>query len=681
MRKRLLYGSGVLLLAILVTLVVWQGSFSFGEYGPSSPEQTYTVWAVSTLLFLLTVTLGFMLFRNFARLYVERHSSREGSRIRTKLVLGALALSFVPVLFMLLFSVSVLNFNLARWFGRPADDIKIGYVQIGEAIERESHAKAKAQAEFLASRIDFSDPMPGGLQNICVEHGIYEVLLQRPQDGAPIPLCSAKQGTTKRVIAFTKQGDLPVPFTLTVKAEMPINLTRTQMQIAEAVQAYDKLASDRKAMRRAYLLMLALITLFVLFIATWLALFFSKLIIVPISALLGAAKEVSEGNLAARVRVRAIDELATLVRAFNEMTQHLESNSRELENRRLFTEAILESIPTGVISLSSDGRILRINRALRGILDPEQVDRAIRLDHLFSVDDTREIRYLMKRAERLGLAASQLEVERDGKSVQLSITVASLASHVGSGYVVVLEDTSDLLKAQKAAAWHEVARRIAHEIKNPLTPIALCAERIARNLHRASRPEGERILRECSQIISSEVESVRQLVDEFSQFARFPAAQRSPGDLNEVVENALAVFAGRLEGIEVRKQLAPNLPPIGLDRDQFKRLVVNLIDNAAEAMRDSHVKGLLIRTSAPTPETVELLIADTGHGISAEDKEKLFLPYFSTKKRGTGLGLAIVSHIAAEHDSVIRVEDNQPTGACFILEIPAMTATELTLTA
>jgi two-component system, NtrC family, nitrogen regulation sensor histidine kinase NtrY len=447
------------------------------------------------------------------------------------------------------------------------------------------------------------------------------------------------------------------------------------------VQAYDKLASDRKAMRRAYLLMLALITLFVLFIATWLALFFSKLIIVPISALLGAAKEVSEGNLAARVRVRAIDELATLVRAFNEMTQHLESNSRELENRRLFTEAILESIPTGVISLSSDGRILRINRALRGILDPEQVDRAVRLDHLFSVDDTREIRYLMKRAERLGLAASQLEIERDGKSVQLSITVASLASQVGSGYVVVLEDTSDLLKAQKAAAWHEVARRIAHEIKNPLTPISLCAERIARNLHRAARPEGERILRECSQIISSEVESVRQLVDEFSQFARFPAAQRSPGDLNEVVENALAVFAGRLEGIEVRKQLAPNLPPIGLDRDQFKRLVVNLIDNAAEAMRESHVKGLLIRTSAPTPETVELVVADTGHGISAEDKEKLFLPYFSTKKRGTGLGLAIVSHIAAEHDSVIRVEDNQPTGACFILEIPAMTATEMILTA
>lgn len=678
MRKRLLYASGLLLLTILVTLVVWQGSFSFGEFGPSSPEQTYTVWAVSTLIFVLTVALGFMLFRNFAKLYVERHSSREGSRIRTKLVAGALMLSFLPVLFMVLFSVSVLNYNLARWFGRPADEIKIGYVQIGAAIEQETAAKARAQTDFLSSRVDFGDPQPGSLQGVCNEQGIYSAALQRQVDGVPITLCKPKAPSKTRVVTWAKNGLLPVPYTLTVQAEMPLDLFRTQQQIDQAVRAYDKLASDRKSMRRAYILLLTLITLFVLFIATWLALFVSKLIIVPISALLGAAKEVRAGNLNYRVRVNAIDELATLVRAFNEMTQDLEANARELENRRLFTEAILESIPTGVISLGPDGRILRVNRALRGILPPDKVDRATRIDHLFMPEDTAEIRYLMKRARRMGSAASQLDLRLAQKTSQLSITVAALEDRLSGGYVVVVEDTGDLLRAQKAAAWHEVARRIAHEIKNPLTPIALCAERIARNLHRAAQPQGEAILSECSHIIAAEVESLRQLVDEFSQFARFPAAQKAPADLNDVIENALAVFAGRLDGIEVRKNLAPDLPEVSVDREQFKRLVVNLIDNAAEAMQDSHVKGLLIRTWAPTLDTVELVIADTGHGISPEDKEKLFLPYFSTKKRGTGLGLAIVNHIATDHGAAIRVEDNLPTGARFILEIPALAAKEVT---
>jgi nitrogen fixation/metabolism regulation signal transduction histidine kinase len=232
-----------------------------------------------------------------------------------------------------------------------------------------------------------------------------------------------------------------------------------------------------------------------------------------------------------------------------------------------------------------------------------------------------------------------------------------------------------MLRAQKAAAWHEVARRIAHEIKNPLTPIALCSERMARQLERQG-PDAVRILRECSQIIASEVETVRQLVDEFSNFARFPSAQPVPSDLNEVVENAIGVFAGRLEGIEVIRDLDPALPPVNIDRDQFKRLVVNLVDNAAEAMRESLVKRLYIGTSSPAAEIVELTIADTGCGITAEDKEKLFLPYFTTKSRGTGLGLAIVNHIASEHGAHVRVEHNPPAGARFTVELHALSHAE-----
>jgi PAS domain S-box-containing protein len=390
-----------------------------------------------------------------------------------------------------------------------------------------------------------------------------------------------------------------------------------------------------------------------------------------------------------RVSANAADELATLVRAFNEMMQALEGNSRELESRRQFTEAILESIPTGVISLSGDGAIRRVNRALHGLFPLEQVENARWLEDLLPPEDVREIRYLMKRAQRTGVAASQLDLEphaseAGGHVRHMAVTVSALsarqhpdAADEKKGFVLVLEDTSELLRAQKAAAWHEVARRIAHELKNPLTPIALSAERIGRLLDRgAFTADSQRILRECAATISREVESVQTLADEFSQFSRFPAAHPVASDLNEVVRNALRVFAGRLDTIDLRTDLADHLPAVNIDPEQFQRVVVNLVDNAAEAMRDSLVKRLLVATRVTSPETVELLIADTGGGISAGDKEKLFLPYFSTKGRGTGLGLAIVSQILNEHGARIRVEDNRPAGARFYVEVPAIIAVE-----
>jgi nitrogen fixation/metabolism regulation signal transduction histidine kinase len=241
-----------------------------------------------------------------------------------------------------------------------------------------------------------------------------------------------------------------------------------------------------------------------------------------------------------------------------------------------------------------------------------------------------------------------------------------------------------MLRAQKAEAWHEVARRIAHEIKNPLTPIALSAERIGRQLERAhSSPEGltsdaQRIIRQCSRIISAEVESVKTLVDEFSRFARFPAAQPAPANLNEVVEDALSVFSGRLDGIDLETRLAPELPVVAIDHEQFKRIIVNLVDNAAEAMQGEPdgERRLQVVTQCTGGDTVELVVSDTGHGIEPEDRERLFLPYFSTKGRGTGLGLAISHHILQEHGAQIRVEDNEPRGARFVIEIPAIPAME-----
>jgi PAS domain S-box-containing protein len=458
---------------------------------------------------------------------------------------------------------------------------------------------------------------------------------------------------------------------------VPIDITEKQREIDKSDRAFKELAGSRRNVRTFYLLFMALITLFVLFVATWIALFLSKQISVPISALLHAAGEVSKGNLKYRVQVRAIDELASLVRGFNEMTKELEANSRELDARRRFTEAILESIPTGVISIGADGSIRRVNRALGRMFPAAQVATATRLEDLFSREDTAEIKYLMKRARRTGLASRELEMQTERQTMHLAVTVSALEEKLTSGFVIVLEDTSELLRAQKAAAWHEVARRVAHEIKNPLTPMALSAERLSRQLERLQiPPENSRILNECASAISRSVESVKTLVDEFSQFARFPAAQPARSDLNEVVESALAVFHGRLDGIDIRVQLAADLPPVNIDKDQFQRVVVNLVDNAAEAMQDALVKRLFIATQTGAAETVELVVTDTGCGVSADEKEKLFLPYFSTKGRGTGLGLAIVNHILADHGAQIRVEDNQPTGARFTIEIPALVDSE-----
>mgnify|MGYP000844587705 FL=1 len=672
MRKRLLLTSGSVALAILVTLLVWQGSFTFGDYEPSSPQEAYLFWAISTLVFLLTVTLAFMLFRTGVKLYIERQKSRQGSRIKTRLVVGALMLSFLPVFFLMLWGFFVLNRNLDKWFSRPAENVRLSLIEVGVAMDNEVRERAEAQARWIAARVSLQG-VAGIDARFCRDNGLLAVAVERPPL-APAVLCGDMVRTGLEARA-PMEGEGQV----VVRVSAPMDLAAKEREIRGYIEDYEQLARNRKQYRDFYLMLLLLITMFIMFVATWVALFLARQISGPITSLLEAAGEVRQGNLGFCIRTRAIDELATLIRAFNEMTEELEANARELDRRRRFTEAILESIPTGVISITSDGSIKRVNPALKRMFGEDKVMAESRLEDIFSREDTAEIKYMMKRARRTGASSRQVELKTSQQTLQLVVTVSALEEKLSSGFVVVLEDTSELMRAQRSAAWHEVARRIAHEIKNPLTPIALCAERISRQMERGGEDEAgrNRVLSECAAIIAAEVESLRTLVDEFSQFARFPTAQPGPADLNEVVESALSVFAGRLEDIEVHKNLAPNLPLLQLDKEQFKRAVVNLVDNAAEAMQDSLVKQLWVTTQAASPDTVELVVADTGCGVGAEEKERLFLPYFSTKGRGTGLGLAIVSRIMAEHQAQIRVEDNTPTGARFIVEIRVPLAAEL----
>lgn len=675
-------GLGVFALAILSALLIWQGSFTFGDLGPPGDlRPTLVVWGASTLIFLLTVTLGFMLFRTGVKLYIERQSNRLGSRIRSKMIVGALALSFVPVSLLVLFDYTVLNKNLRIWFARPAEGVAFGMKEISDSIQYEFESKVEAQARWLAvmpevrRAAELGEIDPATFLPLCEQTDLTSLELRFAGD-RKITLCPQPAAQAPDTPEFT--ASIPIPGTRAVMvahSHLSINLARTKKDIDSNIAKYNDLTLHRTQVRNFYLLYIALITAFVLFVSTWIARILADQISNPISALLKAADKFGQGDLSHRVNVKAMDELAALVRGFNDMAQQLEANARELETRRRFTEAILESIPTGVISLSSDGRIQRVNRALSGIFAESQIRLASHLRDLFSPDDAAEIRYLMKRARRTGVAASQLEFKSDARILHVAVTVAAVEEKENPGFVVVLEDTSELLRAQKSSAWQEVARRLAHEMKNPLTPIALSAERIARHLERGPMTaESQRIVHSCSVTIAREVESVKLLVDEFSQFARFPTARPVLSDLNEVVRAAVNVFTGRLQDIDVRLDLAVSLPSVNIDREQFKRVVVNLVDNAAEAMQDALVKQLLVTTQSQAGDSVELVVADTGHGISPEEKEKLFLPYFSTKSRGTGLGLAIVSRIVADHNATIRVEENKPSGARFIVEIPASVA-------
>ncbi|MGH9528574.1 MAG: ATP-binding protein, partial [Terriglobales bacterium] len=482
-----------------------------------------------------------------------------------------------------------------------------------------------------------------------------------------------------------------------VAMPLPNDFTQTVRQVEASQQRYLDLSRKRRLVRRTYMDLLLLLTVLVLFATTWFALFLSKLVTRPVAALAEATQEISRGRFDYRVEISAADELGDLVRSFNRMAgelevsrRQIEASSRELsaanntlEQRRRHIETILESIPTGVLSLNADRRITHLNQALLRLFHPKREEAGAPtiltgspIADVFSEEMLQDLEPLLRRADRMGSTTTQMEIMVQRAKLNVAATVATL-QHDGKrlGYVLVFEDLSDLLKGQKQAAWRDVARRVAHEIKNPLTPIALSADRIRRHLKRGGIPDlaSVRTIDGCAETIAGAVETVRTLVDEFATLARFPTAQPQPSNINGIVETALSMFDGRLESIRVSTRLAPDLPKVMADPEAIKRALANLVDNAAEAMLNSPLREICISTAmVATGDAVEIVISDTGHGVTRELKERLFLPYFSTKQRGTGLGLAIVSRIVEDHHGSIRVEENQPSGSRFIVELPVV---------
>jgi hypothetical protein len=473
---------------------------------------------------------------------------------------------------------------------------------------------------------------------------------------------------------------------IVVGLPMPAGLSSTVEQIRNEAAQYWTLYRERRSIRTTYLLLLLLLTALIFFASSWLALYLSKQITRPVEALADAMNEIAEGQYDQRVTVSATQELGELVRSFNHMASDLEQSrslaetsasqlsaaNLTLEARRKELETILETIPSAVVTLDSEGAILQANRAFLNLVTPHQPRlTGIRLATVFAPDVAAELTLLERRAQRMGIAATEFEMPTSAGILSLTATIAVLDLGANKrGSILVIEDVTDFLRAQRQLAWKEVAQRVAHEIKNPLTPIALSAERIRRHMNR-NLPESPGVIRRCVDVILSSVESMSTLVDQFAVLAQFPAAQPKPADLNAIVESAVMLFHGRLDNIRIEQRLSRELPPVMADSQALKRALANLIDNAAEAMQNSLLRVLSIETClSENHGMAELVLADTGHGLTDDMRERLFLPYVSTKQRGTGLGLAIAAKIVQEHHGAIRAENNSPVGARFILELP-----------
>lgn len=758
------------IVALLLAIIAAQQLFNLGPLMPSETgSDTLLLYALSSLNFAAFMVFSFILLRSLLRLRRERRERQPGSKIQTRLLVYFIGLSLLPITAMAAFSYLFLNRSIEKWMGRLPENV----VERVREQQRESltfqNEKLRETATLLATTIRTRPQAEwqSGLDQLAATGKLsaIEIISDSGQilahSEAAIP--GSQQQELQSILARGREldqisSDTPlsdgkgfdlttVPLATGMRLILvPQRLSDTDVNdtIAGSQREYQHLLERQRKVRLLGVSTLGLMTLLLLFASTWVAIHLSRGFAAPIRSLVGASKEVARGNLAHRVETIADDELALLAESFNQMTAELDTNRKQLEagaqtlkeknlaleERRNYIETVLESLATGVVSLDRADCVTTINTAAISILKlSDRPPAGATLLSVLSGEDRIVLERLLKRARRAGRAAEQNQLTRGvaGSPTPVALTATALrgTSSDGRGVVLVIEDLSELLTAQRAAAWSEVARRVAHEIKNPLTPIQLSAERIARNfglqvnggtaltsgngvssrsgsdgvdparnstMPTSASPNGNgengfaltaerheelaRVVEECTTSITREVAGLKALVDEFARFARMPPPRLEAGDLNDVIQQTAALYEERLNGVELQVQIDPQMPSAQLDVEQMKRVFVNLIDNAVEAMTDIDGDRRLVITTRhdATRDMVLATVEDTGEGIVAGDFKRLFQPYFSTRGRGTGLGLAIVSRIITEHGGRVYAEANVPRGARFVIELPVSSA-------
>jgi len=718
----------LIIVAGFLVLVGAANLLDVGVYAPDLPlASNIAVFALLNLNLIVLLLLVLLLFRNLVKLWFERREQVIGAKFKAKLVMSFLTLSLVPSMLIFLIASNFITKSIEGWFKpqveRPLDQAlavaqtyyanlertALRHAQhIGRVIDRDgllADSRREALAAYLVEqqdRLGISAITVFGTQGqelVHVKDPILGDLATRDIDENQLRQGIAGQElTTVRELAsgdlveavvpiwVTKAGERRVVGVVVVGTHVTDRLEARVRGISQSFREFKQLKLLKAPIKGIYILLFLLMTLIVVFSFTWFGLYLARGITGPIEQLAEGTREVAAGNLAYKVPTRGDDEIGVLVQSFNRMTDDLAKSKRqleeayldlsdkhtELEDRRVYIETVLEAITTGVISFDPLGRLTTINRGaarMLGVNESTAVGRF--LEDVFAGPELRAVVAQVHRTRRPRAASTELEFQlrRSGATLSLLASATALRGPDGeyTGAVVVLDDLTELLKAQRVAAWREVAQRIAHEIKNPLTPIQLSAQRLRRRLART--PGEERLVLECTETIIHEVEGLKHLVDEFSRFARMPVLTPRPTDVRQIIEGVASLYRESHPALSITTRHADDLPLLEVDPDHIKRAVLNLVDNAVEAIGDS---GVVRVETVHVPETghARIIVADNGPGISSEDRERLFLPYFSTKVSGMGLGLPIVHEIVTEHGGTIRVEDNEPTGTRFVIEVP-----------
>ena len=727
--RLILVGIGVLV-AVLVAMLVAANRLRFA---PELFTEVVLYALIATDL-TMVAALAFVLARNIVKLIVERRRALPFARFRSKLVAVLMAMTVVPAVLVLLVGSELISTNVERWFNAPMDEILSSANQVASDYYRERQLLVSDHAARIAKAVADADVDLAASDILSIRdlltaetasQRVGRVAIYRVQPGggtaslAPVidvsaPTMPAKfdrssidrlaaralagSADTRSIDALGPPGDLlhaaavirsdkNRPLGVVVATDyLTGDLAARSRRMTEAFESYSQLRVLKRPLTGLYLAFFLMVTLFILVGSLWMGSYLAKRITRPVQALAAAAREIGAGHLDQRVEPQSNDEFGSLVEAFNSMAGELATSRRrverstlelerkhvEVEDRRRYIETILERITTGIVSVDASGTVTTINSAASRLLTLDRGVVGRPAAAVFGRADIQPLGALLAGvgAAKAESAVQEISVLRDSQELQLAVVATSLLGDQGepSGLLLVLDDVTPLIRAQKVAAWREVARRLAHEIKNPLTPIQLSAERMRR--HFAGRPPADReLVDECAATIVGEVESLKGLVDEFSQFARMPSPRTVPTDVAALVTDTLALYDGIFADVAITKRFAPGLPLVRLDVEQIRRVIINLLDNAIEA---TERKGEIVVETAldETNRVVRVIVADNGPGIPASEREKLFLPYYSTKRRGSGLGLAIVRRIIAEHGGSIEAGDNTPHGTRFTIELP-----------
>jgi len=720
---------GGFVLVLLTLLVLLQSSKLWQSLVVDSASDTLLLYALSSLNFFAFIIFGFIFVRSLLKLRRERRDLALGSKIKTRLLQYFFAISLLPIIAMAVFSYLFMNRALDRWFTNIPGNVILEARNMQDQSVIDQTVKLNETARMLGSVLENEDITNKKLQMI-VEAGNLTRLEMLAADGKVLAAgeknLSAQQKAelehtlrlirennfAEKTLADGKGFDVAAARLSDGRMLVIVPDLRPEENVKQifenSVNQFENLKQKQVSIRQIGLLILGVLTFLLIFASSWTAFYIARGLTAPIKALAEGADKIARGDLKHRVDVFAEDELALLVSTFNQMSAKLEENSFELSERRRYIETVLQSLSTGVISFDGTNRVTTINRAAIEILKLEAADFTnFELVKIVSKENRQVLERLINRARRIGKASEQTVLQpeyADGSEetnenlpVALTATALPKTSETDvSGVVLVIEDLSELIAAQRASAWQEVARRMAHEIKNPLTPIQLSAERIAKRFASAQsskskvqsflnvfKPKSEaeiskndeqnaKVIKDGTETILREVNSLKSMVDEFSRYARLPNARLESGNLNEIIRQAATLYDDRFSDVRIELNLPENLPNALVDDEQLKRVFVNLIENAAEAFDAAQTnKKIFIKTFHDAArDLIVAEVADNGSGISPADFQKLFQPYFSTKGRGTGLGLAIVQRIISEHRGKIRAVNNSAKGAKFIVELP-----------